>query len=974
MRKAFILVCLCLFAFSIKAQDLVAFPGAEGYGRFAKGARGAAQPKLYRVTTLADSGPGSFREAVQTEGNFVIFDVSGEIWLKSKLNIKSNITIAGQTAPGEGVVIMGNQVTASGSHDIIMRYMRFRVGSAVSGADALGAANGRDMIFDHISTSWATDENFSFYSDGKGSGIFNITIMNSLIGQGIGHSCGGLIRITGAGGISIIGTLYIDNKSRNPKLQGLSQYVNNVVYNWGSGSCVHLDTDQTSFIDMQNNYFINGPKSSGYPVKDAGASYQIHLKGNKWDTNRNGDLDGRDMTSADVHVNSKRGNPTFVNSYDEITGLDYPFPNLDHMMLTPEEAYAKIVEGAGASLPARDMVDAYMIDELVSLGTKGDIPVNEYALKLPQKRGILFDGNPYEDTDGDGIPDWWEIENGLNPNDDSDALQYAPDGYLWIEHYVNSIDGPAPYVKYPSNFQLGGSTFIGNEKYEVKLFWTNNEENADGLYLEVSTDKNFSENNTQTYSLGDVEAYGVEVTMGTAYYFRLYTVKGDLTSKYSSTVMVPCPDPWGAPGQPYDPTPEDGEFISDMIATTLAWRDVSMTIMGEITYDVYLGTDPDNLKLEKGGLNSKTLPVDLQPGTTYYWQVINKNTAGSAESEIFSFTTAERPERDTLAYYSHIDGNYLVNEFGPDAVVKDMSPVWIEDEGVSGNAISFSGENGAAFVQEHYEELDKISEESFSVEFWFKSAGGSGKDWYLIHKGSHVKDTSKGTTGKWFGVQYNTTGSNNRLTWGVDSDGDDKTYGKTVVDATAANYFKDEWVHFVGVRDIDAGESEQGEIRMYLNGELVGTTSSITYDIGTDEDMAIGNCNSDYTNAFEGLIDNIVIYEGALTDGEASANYILGLREMEARVGIEQNQYVERESVEVHPIPFTDELKIQLNDVYTGSASIQILNTAGQMVWAENAIAENGKIVVSNLDTLPRGYYICNIVYQSKSVTAKVVK
>ena len=169
-------------AASMSAQDaLLAFPGAEGFGRYATGGRGG---EIYHVTNLNDSGTGSLRDAVSKPNRIVVFDVSGVIHLKSRLTFKNNLTILGQTAPGEGVQVYGNGVSFSNANNIIVRYLRVRMGvNGDSGKDAAGVASGHDMIFDHMSVLWGRDENFSVSSDTKGTGPANVTIQNSIIGH-----------------------------------------------------------------------------------------------------------------------------------------------------------------------------------------------------------------------------------------------------------------------------------------------------------------------------------------------------------------------------------------------------------------------------------------------------------------------------------------------------------------------------------------------------------------------------------------------------------------------------------------------------------------------------------------------------------------------------------------------------------------------------------------------------------------------
>ena len=174
------------------AQQL-AFPGAQGWGRFAKGGRYGT---VYHVTNLNDKGEGSLRDAVSKPNRIVVFDVSGVINITDRIVFSKNLYVAGQTAPGEGVTVYGNGVSFSDASNIIVRYIRFRMGvKGSSGKDCAGVANGTDMIFDHCSFSWGLDETFSINANMAANGPHNITIMNSIMGQGLlTHSAGGLMQ------------------------------------------------------------------------------------------------------------------------------------------------------------------------------------------------------------------------------------------------------------------------------------------------------------------------------------------------------------------------------------------------------------------------------------------------------------------------------------------------------------------------------------------------------------------------------------------------------------------------------------------------------------------------------------------------------------------------------------------------------------------------------------------------------------
>lgn len=219
-----LLFSLAVLAFSAPfSSALLAFPGAEGFGRNAVGGRGGT---VYVVTNLNDSGTGSLRDAVSAKNRIVVFAVGGIIKITDRIVCSSHVTILGQTAPGGGITVYGNGWSFSDANESIVRYIRIRMGkSGTDGKDAITIASGDNMIFDHLSVSWGRDETFSINGDAS-----NITIQNSIIGQGLqDHSCGGLIQTDG--GVSLFRNLYIDNKTRNPKVKGVNDFTNNVVYN-----------------------------------------------------------------------------------------------------------------------------------------------------------------------------------------------------------------------------------------------------------------------------------------------------------------------------------------------------------------------------------------------------------------------------------------------------------------------------------------------------------------------------------------------------------------------------------------------------------------------------------------------------------------------------------------------------------------------------------------------------------------------
>ncbi|HSC89652.1 MAG TPA: pectate lyase [Polyangiaceae bacterium] len=397
-----------------------AFPGAQGFGRNATGARGG---DVYHVTNLNDSGAGSLRDAISQPNRTIVFDVGGVIRIDSRLVFKSNQTVAGQTAPGGGVTIYGDGTSFSGAHNTIVRYVRFRMGKiGESGKDTVTIANGHDIIFDHCSLSWGRDGTFDLNQESGGT-LTNITLQDSIVAQGLQtHSTGGLVNTQGT---SILRSLYIDNNSRNPKARGTLQFVNNVVYNWVTSGYILGDTSGRSDGAMIGNYLIPGPETNGGTLDSPTSAYQMYALDNWYDSNKNGALDGRLLGKGDF------GSVTWLTE----PSVDYP----EVPAMSASDAYDWVREHAGASL-YRDAVDDYVVAELESLGKSGKTISDEASLGLPNVVGNLPSGTTPKDTDQDGMPDAWESANGLNSSDADDRNDDRNgDGWTNLEEYINSL-------------------------------------------------------------------------------------------------------------------------------------------------------------------------------------------------------------------------------------------------------------------------------------------------------------------------------------------------------------------------------------------------------------------------------------------------------------------------------------------------------------------------------------------------------
>ena len=501
--KRLSLFILLLSSLSAAAQQL-AFPGAEGFAAYATGGRGG---KVVHVTNLNASGAGSLADAVSQSGRIVVFDVGGIIDItNASITIKSDITIAGQTAPGEGITIYGGRVIASGSKNIIMRYIRMRGGKSVNEKKCtLTLDDCENIIMDHCDVSWGPWDNVHI------TNANNITWQNCIISEGIEPQRFGAIT-DGTRNWTICHSLWIDNKSRNPKMKCYLQYYNNVVYNYGMG-IIGGHSAADNYQDVMNNYFIAGPNGSYKYFDDWTSTDHLYSTGNYYDGNCDGKLNG-----------------TLITDYNSATAMAKPYFNVSHPMnvMTAAEAYEDIVEHVGASR-VRDSHDRRLIDQLTSLGTKGAFIANEGDVG---GIGTLAGGIPPTDTDKDGMPDEWETANGLKPSTNDASAYTLGGGYTNIEHYINSLAQKSDFRQSPQNVVAK----LAN-KTTVRITWTNVETTATAIVVEQSEDgKNF----TEVRRLGG-KATAVSITglmEGQVYFFRLKAIYEDDESPYSAVVAV----------------------------------------------------------------------------------------------------------------------------------------------------------------------------------------------------------------------------------------------------------------------------------------------------------------------------------------------------------------------------------------------------------------------------------------------------
>ena len=508
------LLLVGMLAIPAEAQQL-AFPGAQGWGRFATGGR---KGSVYHVTNLNDSGSGSLRDAVSQPNRIVVFDVAGVIYLNSRLVFSKNLYVAGQTAPGEGVTVYGDGVSFSGADNLIVRYMRFRMGAVGSkDKDCAGISNGQNMIFDHCSFAWGQDENFSINWDNKGSAPSNITLMNSIVGQGLmTHSAGGLMQ---ADNITIYRVLLVDNSTRNFKVKGVNQYVNNLVYNWKNAAYnMGGDSEGTSYCHIENTLCINGPAVGGNGLTGGNANFHFYGNDNWQDSNRDG------LLNPSLFTGDGGG--------DRQTA-PYAYPELEKW--AGNSLVENLLPEVGASLPYRDLADCYMVDEVLSFGKKGKLITNENELPIGVPTSWnLFKGEKRVDTDGDGMPDEWENAHGTNANA-NDAMTIAENGYANIENYVNGISKADRqfFLRAPLLPTLESAT-----TNSLTISWYDFSDNEDGFIVELQKNGEFVEvgrtqANTTRFVLTDET-----LKPATAYQIRLCAFAGENKSDYTNTVTM----------------------------------------------------------------------------------------------------------------------------------------------------------------------------------------------------------------------------------------------------------------------------------------------------------------------------------------------------------------------------------------------------------------------------------------------------
>ncbi len=455
-----------------------AFPGAEGYGKYVSGGRGGT---VLEITNLNDSGPGSLRDAINKNfPRIIVFRISGTIFLNSTLTIKyGDVTIAGQTAPGDGICLGGYTLTVD-ANNVIIRYIRSRHGDLTpSQDDAMNGRDHKDIIIDHCSMTWSVDECASFYDNE------NFTMQWCIVGESLFHSIHekgnhGYGGIEGGWGATFHHNLYINNSSRNPRFCGaryhhstanleVVDFVNNLIYNWGFNSVYGGEMGQQN---VRANYYKPGPATGSSvrnrilnPTQDPGTNStwgKFYVADNY--------VEGYPNTSADNWGTGIQGvNQTIKDTIK----VDQPFPIAPVKTEPAENVFETVLDNVGANYPKLDSVDARLVHEArTGVATYEGIYKTVHNIPDPSLICGIIDSQTQvggwpvlksttapPDSDHDGMPDAWELSHNLNPYDSSDSRLVDSSGFTMIEEYINglvsgNITGVENTNQVPASFSL----------------------------------------------------------------------------------------------------------------------------------------------------------------------------------------------------------------------------------------------------------------------------------------------------------------------------------------------------------------------------------------------------------------------------------------------------------------------------------------------------------------------------------------
>lgn len=893
MLLAMLAVIILFLVAPVQGQQL-AFPTAEGSGRFATGGRGG---DVYEVTNLNNSGPGSIVDAMSAGNRTIVFRVSGTIALGDKiLRPKSNTTIAGQTAPGDGICIKGRIYIGSVS-DVVIRYIRVRVdaGAANSSGDAIDIAGGTNIIIDHVSASYARDEGISCQETTN-----KITVQWCIISEALtfeNHGYGSLIRGDYGDEKTYHHNLYAHNQGRNPRPgnytsidadpEGLHfDFRNNVVYNYG-GSKAGYNADKTSVsrYNFVGNVYIRGPESSGgLAFRESSVVSYGYFENNSI----NGVVpeDPWSMVGFDGFTTAQK---------EDYRSRSYEVPMEPVVTTSPERAKTDVLAMVGASFPVRDTIDKRIVFDVLnktghSIATTDDQPEGAWP--------VLNSSPAPPDDDADGMPNEWEIKNGLDKDNPGDRNAIGTGGYTNLENYLNSlIAGSAPLLA-PSNIS---ATLLDFTK--VKITWEDQTDGESGFIIERS--EGDTENFIAIAELtSNTELYIDSILPeDTQYFYRVFAFNDNFISGIDGITSVSTLSESSLPVSVRGPFPENNSIIIET-SPTIMWN----PSFNADSYDVYFGTENPPSFIHNQEATSYD-PEKLEKGKMYYWKIDAKNGNGTTNGLNWSFYVKEGLNAGQIAHWKLDEsGGIIATDDGPfklNGSLMNMDPaLWYP--GKVGGGLLFDGRDDYIVVS--YNEVLNPVDESFSLLAWVYTETLPETSMYLMNMGSFSGNGESGTNAK--GYEIEITGDTLRFAI------DDSLNESEVRIGGMRNILPFNWTHIAAIRD-----AEEGILELYVNGKLESSDADETGSISQDGDLYFGN-NSVISGPFFGILDEIQIFNYALSNFEVSA-----LSDISSDVPVENENEFNR--VQNYPNPFTSTTKFSYHLASNKDVSLVIYNIAG---------------------------------------------
>jgi len=948
MKKLIFLVVFLSGCIGLFAQPL-AFPSAEGFGKHTTGGRGGI---VIEVTNLNDAGPGSLRAAIENSSTrTIVFRVSGTIYLKSTLNINyGNVTIAGQTAPGDGITLAGYNFRVK-ANNVIIRYIRVRLGDKeLQEADAFTCTGQSNIIIDHCSFSWSVDEAASAYSNQNFTMqwcIISESLYNSIHSKGA-HGYGG---IWGGSRASFHHNLFAHHTSRNPRFNGarynsgswqeIVDYRNNVIYNWGFNSAYggepsEIDGIKAS-INMVGNYYKAGPATSTGSIRyrivspdPQGTEYSYwYIDSNYVDGYPNATQDnwtyGVQNVTAAIKEQIKSTSP-------------FPFDITTHH--TAEEAYAAVLLNAGATLPRRDTIDRRIIYEVEngvafyggSYGAgKGIIDSQEDVGGWPK----LFSAPATADRDHDGMPDQWETDNGLDPDNPADRNgDNDGNGYTNLEEYLNSIVTFRNFIYPPDNLNAELTDIRA-----ITLTWNNNATGNYGIFVERKSTGGFE--TIDTLPEGTTVYTDTALQFETTYTYRLRAFSPADTSIYSNTSQATTLSETGLPLPAALPDPPDGK---EHVKTSqiLAWKKG----VGSSTHVVYFGSSnpPDSISEITG---TYFQPPALEPGKTYYWRVDEKNAYGITTGTLWRFSTRELLNPQMVGYWKLDQGSPTPDSSGYNNhgnLIHFNPPIYSVDAAIK-NALVFNGID--QYIEVPHNWVFDFEKGPFTISYWMKQMPdevNSTTEYRYIIKGSHNANTELNRSGKRYEIYYKPEKSSFRFA--IDDD-----LVKSEISADPSHFVTGEWVFVTAIRD-----TVLHKLKLYANSVLQGEADDLTGDISQEENLYFGYC-VDFGSWFKGKLDDIRLF-----------NYALNLTEIEAlnKLGPYQSHIAENDDNNsdflIYPNPATDKVQVKLSKPASDNVLLYLHNLSGKMVMQKTLHLKSNDNFIFDVSTLSAGTYIVTLI------------